>query len=188
MTVVITARLLVGIAVVMAATGAQAQSLADVARQEEARRGTFNTSAKVYTNSDLRSDFTKPPVTQSSPVVAAPPPPAPTASDAEPVQRPITQPGTEVERQAPSDKGEDYWRRRSAAIRSAIEEQQAQIVAIEQRLQSLLQSKTREDHRESELSSELVKKARVDLAYLQEEKTRFEAVAKANNVPDSWLR
>jgi hypothetical protein len=143
---------------------------------------------KVYTNSDLVSDFTSPPVAPP-PAAAAPPPVTKAAAVAEePLQTPVAAPGTEVERQAPSDKGEDYGRQRAATIRAAISGQQAQIDMLEGRVQSLARAKTAADQREGDLSADLLSRAKADLLSLEDEQTRFEALAKSKNVPESWLR
>jgi hypothetical protein len=173
-----------------AVRAASAQTLADVAKREADRRGAVRATGKVYTNTDLVSDFTTPTVPPPPPSAAAPKaePSVQKTAGEEPVQVPVAAPGTEVERQASSDKGEDYWRNKAAAIRSAIAGQQAEIAAIETRLQSLAVSKSANDRRENELSSMLLAKAKADLISLEEEKARFEALAKAKNVPASWLR
>jgi hypothetical protein len=142
----------------------------------------------VYSNSDLISDFTTPTAPPPPPAAPKAEPPAPKAVGEEPPQVPVAAPGTEVERQAPSDKGEDYWRNKAAAIRTAIAGQEAQIAAIQARVQGLAQGKTSADQREGELSSDLLTKAKADLVSLEEEKARFEALAKAKNVPAAWLR
>ena len=171
---------------------ASAQGLADVAKKEAERRETVKAPAKVYTNTSLVPDFTSPP----PPPAPAPAPavqetkPAPVSAspDEEPLQVPVAAKGTEVERQAPSDKGEDYWRGKAAAIRTAIAGQKAQIAALESRIADLSQGKTGTDQRESELSSGVLDRARADLVSLQEEQARFENLAKLKKVPASWLR
>jgi hypothetical protein len=185
---------IVGAFVLCAVVGgmAGAQSLADVAKREAERRGTATGAGKVYTNGDLKPDFTKPaappaapaPVAQKAAVQA----PGAPASTEEPLQVPVAAPGTEVERQASSDKGEDYWRNKAAAIRSAIEAQQARIAALESRVQGLAQGKTAADQREGDLSSGLLEKAKADLVSLEQEKARFEDVARSKNVPPAWWR
>ena len=177
------------IVVVLACThAASAQALADVAKREAARRGTVSSPGKVYTNGDLVSDFTKPSTPPPSPAPAAKAEAAPQKAAEEPLQTPVAAEGTEVERQAPSDKGEDYWRQKSATIRAAIEAQRAQIAALEGRVQSLAVGKTAADQREGGLSADLLARAKADLVSLEEEKARFEGLAKAKNVPASWLR
>jgi hypothetical protein len=178
---------------VVAACTADAQGLADVAKREAERRGTVSGAGKVYTNTDLVSDFTRP--VAPPPAPAAPTPQKETAPQAasaapteEPPQVPVAAEGTEVERQAPSDKGEDYWRNKAAAIRSAISAQQAQIAALETRVQDLAKGKTAADRREGDLSSTMLAKAKADLAFLEQDKARFEDVAKSKNVPAAWLR
>ena len=181
-------RVVVVALVSVTAASAHAQSLAEVARREAERRGHMKGDGKVYTNSDLTSDFTTP-ASPSPPRAAAPPPVTKSSAAAdEPLQVPVAAPGTEVERQAPSDKGEDYWRQRAATIRAAISGQRAQIDMLESRVQSLAQGKTAADQREGDLSADLLDRAKADLASLEEEKTRFEALAKSKNVPESWLR
>jgi hypothetical protein len=171
---------------------AEAQSLADVAKREADRRGAVTGAGKVYTNGDLKPDFTKPPAPPAAPAPvaekAAVQAPGTPASTEEPLQVPVAAPGTEVERQAPSDKGEDYWRNKATVIRSAIAAQQAQIAALESRVLSLAQGKTATDQREGELSASMLVKAKADLVSLEEEKARFEDVAKSKNVPAAWLR
>ena len=67
-----------GCAVLGCAAAAAAQSLADVARQEEERRKTIGTPGKVYTNESLRSE----------PASTAPVPAAPLASSAPTAESP----------------------------------------------------------------------------------------------------
>ena len=117
----------VTIVAMLAVSRVEAQSLADVAKREADRRGSAPATGKVYTNGDLTADFTNP-----SPAPA--PAPSATSAKSEPAaateevpQTPVAEPGTEVEQQAPSDKGEDYWRRKATAIRTAIAAQEAQI-------------------------------------------------------------
>ena len=167
---------------------AEGQSLADVAKQEAERRGTVTGAGKVYTNGDLKADFSKPPAPPPAPAAVTQKETAPATPTEEPLQVPVAAEGTEVEKQAPSDKGEDYWRHKAAAIHSAISAQQAQIAALESRVMSLAQGKTAADEREAELSAALLAKAKADLASIEQEKARFEDVARGKNIPASWLR
>jgi hypothetical protein len=187
-----TFRFVLGSAIVMAAvSNAAAQSLAEVAKREAERRGTVTKSGKVYTNSSLVEDFTKP--VTPVPAVAAPAPKteaAPAAGttkpEEEPLQVPVAAPGTEVERQAPSDKGEDYYRGKATIFRNAIAAQKAQIAALETRVASLSEAKTGTDLRERDLSSQALQKAKADLASIEEDRARFEAIARAKNAPSAW--
>ncbi len=63
-------------AVLGCAAAASAQSLADVARQEEERRKTIGTSGKVYTNGSLRSE-----PASTAPVPAPPPASSPPTAE-----------------------------------------------------------------------------------------------------------
>jgi hypothetical protein len=188
----VTVTAVAGVVWALGVSAAHAQSLADVAKREAERRGTVTASGKVYTNSDLQPDFSKPVAPAPAPAATPQPDAAPKAANAasteEPLQVPVAAPGTEVERQASSDKGEDYWRGKAAAIRSAIAQQEAQIAALESNVQNFAEAKTGTDRRERDLSSATLAKAKSDLAYLKEDKARFEAVAQSKNVPAAWLR
>ena len=61
LTAVVTALITIGPSFVAA------QTLADVARAEEARRKTVQKTAKVYTNGDLKADFTTSPAPATLP-------------------------------------------------------------------------------------------------------------------------
>ena len=57
--IAITAVVVLGFAALAQAQTTQTKPLADVAKDEEARRKTVRKPAKVYTNGDLRSDISK---------------------------------------------------------------------------------------------------------------------------------
>ncbi|MDH4065857.1 MAG: hypothetical protein OEW19_15770, partial [Acidobacteriota bacterium] len=64
---------LIVVALFAGAGSAQAQSLADIARAEAARRKAVSQPSKVYTNEALRPDFTKPtPAPDSTPAAGTP--------------------------------------------------------------------------------------------------------------------
>lgn len=172
---------------------AAAQSLAEVAKREAERRGTVTKSGKVYTNAGLIEDFTKPVTPAPSAAAAAPkaeaaPAASTTKAEEEPLQAPVAENGKEVAPQPFTDKGEQYWRRKASALRTAIAAQNAQIAALETRVASLIEAKTGTDMRERDLSSQALQKAKADLASLEEEKGRFEAVAKGKNIPAAWIQ
>jgi hypothetical protein len=111
-----------------------AQSLGDLAKQEEARRRAVATTGKVYTNDSLRP---APPVTGSessgdaASAPAAPPPPGPSSSDGK---------KEEVKPDAKPDspkKDEAYWRQRLQAERDAIERSKVLIDALQSRVSAL---------------------------------------------------
>ena len=103
----------------LCAVAVPAQSLADLARQEQERRKAVKASGKVYTNDSLGS--TAPPAVTTPaapPTVAAPAPPPAAAS-------PQAPPGSQVPAgEAPAagvvPKTEAEWRKRIAAERDAL--------------------------------------------------------------------
>jgi hypothetical protein len=124
---------------VAVATLAHAQSLADVARAEEARRKNVQKSSKTYTNDDLRADFTAPA-----------PPTAPPASmagaiAAQPAAKPGGPPAAGGAAAAPASgeaagaavRDQAYWSARINAARSAVERNRMFIDALQSRINAL---------------------------------------------------
>lgn len=114
---------------------ASAQSLADVARQEEERRKTVGAAAKVYTNDQLRP---APPVSAPTPVAGATvPKPAESqpsaASPAGDSAKPADQAVPTVEVRAT----EEAWRKRVAAEREAVSRSQILADALQSRISAL---------------------------------------------------
>jgi hypothetical protein len=101
---------------------ARAQSLADVARAEEARRKAVKQPAKVYTNDDLKPSNEPPrPAASTSSVGAAatvePPPAAPAAEDPK--------------------KTEKYWHERIALARTTLDHDKVLVDAVQSRINAL---------------------------------------------------
>jgi len=106
------------------------QSLADLAKKEEARRKAVKTPAKVYTNDTLKGDITKSPApaTPSTPSTA----PAPEPSTQVPS---VNLPGGKEPSSLQKD--EAQWRERMAGARSALERSRIFAEALQSRLNSL---------------------------------------------------
>src|SRR5262245_39747377 len=120
---------LVGTALLAVATPVAAQSLADVARAEEARRKAVKGQAKVYTNDTLRgADGGEPPLPPAAPAptpAAAGAPGATPAPAAGGTAKPATPPGAKpAAPQADPAKDEKYWRDRLASARDALRRSQ----------------------------------------------------------------
>jgi hypothetical protein len=117
------------------AAGLYAQSLGEVARQEEARRKSIKDPAKVYTNDNLRgSDIPAPPpaATTAQPPAAGTPAPGsaqPSAAAQPPGQAPAASPG--------DVKDEKYWRGRVDAARTALTRAQTFQDALQSRINAL---------------------------------------------------
>ena len=125
----------VGLAAVLAiSAAASAQTLGDVARQEEARRKTVKAPAKVYTNDSLRADPSSPqPAASGTPGSAAS-----SAGSAAPSTPDASKPaGTPAPAPDAGAKDEASWRKRIAAAREAVERAKLFADALQTRINSL---------------------------------------------------
>ncbi len=113
---------------------ANAQSLGDVARQEEARRKTVAKPAKVYTNDSLRRE----PAPTSG--AAAPSPAAGQTATTPPVQpqeqAPAPAPAAEAEKTV-EPRTEKYWRARVTAARDGAARSETLRDALQSRINAL---------------------------------------------------
>jgi hypothetical protein len=173
-----------GLAIVLAiGVAASAQTLGDVARQEQARRKSVKTPAKVYTNDNLKADTTSP----APPAAAAPAP----AADAK----------TEAEKPAASSpdsgaKDETYWKKRLADARAAFDRATAFAAALQVQINSLNADFTaRDDPAQRAKIANDRDKALAQLDTLQKEITAdTKAIAAVQEegrragVPAAWLR
>ncbi len=114
-------------------TAAAPQSLADVARAEQARRKTITGQAKVYTNEDLgKGDgVPAPPPATGTPANSAMPP-APAATGARPAAvKPAEAPP------AAAGQDEKYWRTRITDAKTAVQRSQAFHDALQSQINGL---------------------------------------------------
>jgi hypothetical protein len=167
---------------------AGAQSLADVARAEQARRKQQPAAGKVYTNTDLKRDHTA-----QTPGDALPPAPAaPETAAAEP-----TDPAAAVQ-DAPRQAGRDqaYWRGRITSAREQVERSQTFADALQTRINSLTADfVNRDDPAQRSVIEQNRLKAIAELERLQREiaaQTKaiadIEEEARKAGVPAGWLR
>jgi hypothetical protein len=115
---------------------ASAQSLADIARQEEARRKTVAGAGKVYTNEALQPE--PPPSPGSAP--AATPAPATPAAPATPPAAPGTEGAAKPADPAPAGatpKTEAEWKKRVADERDGLSRAQVFAEALQSRINVL---------------------------------------------------
>ena len=116
-----------GIGAAALSSSAGAQSLADVARQEEARRKGVQPAGKVYTNETLRADrapASPSPSTATAPGVTPAPQPAGPAVDAKPGADEPT-------------KDEKYWRQRLTDERDKLSRAETFAEALQSRINGL---------------------------------------------------
>jgi hypothetical protein len=113
--------------------GLAAQSLADVARQEQERRKTIKESAKVLTNKDLAA------VPAIEPAAPTPPPAADGAAPAEPGKStgaPDASGGAAKPVASPP-KDQDYWSSRAKSLRAELARNETFAVALQSRINAL---------------------------------------------------
>jgi hypothetical protein len=179
---------------------AAAQSLGDVARQEEARRKNVKPAAKVYTNDTLPpSDRPAPASPAPAADGAAPGQPATPAAAADPkaAEAPATSAPDGKSDAAPAGpRDEKYWRGRVEAARAAVTRAQTFQDALQTRINALATDFVNRDdpaqrnaiagERQKALAElDRVKKEIADgqkaIAAVQEE-------ARRANVPAGWVR
>jgi hypothetical protein len=179
-------------AAVLAATApATAQSLADVARAEEARRKTVKGQVKVYTNETLRGvDGGEPPSAPAPPVLATTP-----AGDtaAKPVDPPETKPAASG---AEAPKDEKFWRDSVAAARDALTRSQAFADALQSQVNGLYtefvnasdpaQRAVIEQKRLGAIAEQ--DRLKTDIARQTKALADIQDEARRANVPAGWLR
>lgn len=165
---------------------ASAQSLAELAKKEEARRKTVKGSGKVYTNGDLRPDITKNPS----------PPPTDAGAPVPSTQVPsVTLPGGKAE-PAPPAKDQAYWSGRMSTARAALERNRIFAEALQSRLNALNTDFVNRDDPAQRAQIELERQRalaeldRVKREVAEQTKTiaDIEEEARKAGVPPGWLR
>ena len=186
-----------GAIVLVCAAAASAQSLADLARQEEERRKTIKTSGKVYTNDSLR------PEPASTDPVSAAAPPAPSAPTAEPPTPSAGAPG--VETPTPTDpaaapgeapRTEADWRKRVTDERDALSRAQIFADALQSRINVLSADfVNRDDPAQRDVVAAERQKALTELDRVKQEieqhqkmMTTIQEEARRAGVPAGWVR
>ncbi|MGE0814355.1 MAG: hypothetical protein AB7O28_19915 [Vicinamibacterales bacterium] len=164
---------------------ASAQSLAEVARKESARRKE-QPAGKVYTNDSLRRDFTP-----SAPTSAAPPEGSPSEASAAPV------PSTEADQASEGPKKDEaYWRDRIGGAREQLARSEAFAAALESQINGLTAEFTsRDDPAQRSVVDGNRKKAIAEHERVQREiEAQRKAIAAIQDearkagVPAGWLR
>ena len=167
---------------------AQAQSLADVARAEEARRQDVAKAKKVYTNNDLKPDSSRPVAPPAAATGAVPDTTKPAAARAASAAAPAAAQG-EVRDQA-------YWSGRIGEARSQLDRNRAFATALQNRIDMLWTDFVNRDNPVERSAIERDRNAALaDLDRLKkevEEQTKgiaaIEEEARRAGVPAAWLR
>lgn len=183
----------IGALFVAVAAPLAAQSLADVARAEEARRKSVKGQAKVYTNETLRgADGAEPP--------EPPPPAAPAATtpEASAGDKPAATPGSKppAPRAGEPVRDEKYWRSRLAGARDALARSQNFADALQSQINALytefvnmddpIQRSVIEKKRLASIAEQ--DRVKADIAKQTKAIADIEDEARRANVPAGWLR
>lgn len=157
------------------------QSLADVARKEEARRKGVATPSKTYGNEDLAADPNPPPV-PAAPSNASAPPSSSTAPDASgntsPAGEPATAPTGAVAEEKPLNEAE--WRGRAAGLRARVQKAREDVEA--------LSGASHQDPREQAKVEAMMKSAQGVLERAEAAQRQFDIQAAAAGVPRHWIQ
>ena len=165
--------------------GVSAQSLADVAKAEEARRKTIKPGAKVYTNEDLgRTPSTS----------AAPTQPAPASSTAAKPGDPAAKPGEE--KPVDPTKTQAYWKERATTIQQSLSRNKLLLDALQSQVNGLnAEFVNMDDPGQRDLLQARLQRATGELQRVQqdiEKQTRAAAdlqdEARKAGVPAGWVR
>jgi hypothetical protein len=173
------------------ASPAAGQSLAAVARKEEARRKQLKQPSKVISNKDLRQGDTGPrPVTQPPAATPATPSPAPDAAAAD------ASGDKPLDESAQRDKDEQAWRQKTADAKLALERSQMYADALQSKINALWTDFTARDDPAQRAQLEIERKRA--LAEQERVKGEIEAQKKALSdleeearkagVPPGWVR
>ena len=178
-------------------SSAQGQSLAEMARQEQARRTAVKQPSKVYTNKDLRPEpGGAPPPAET--IQTAPAQPAPAEAPGSPGEgsaaKPV-EPAAPQGQQAPVE-DEAHWRDRITSARAGLEETRILIEAMQSRINALTADfAARDDPAQRAVIGNDRTQALAALARLQDDfqkKTQvisdIEEEARRAGVPPGWLR
>ena len=166
----------------MIQAGASAQSLADVAKAEEARRKTVKAAVKVYTNEDLGR------TPDTSPAPSAPVTGAGKAGEA------AAKPGGE--KPVDPTKTEAHWKDRATAIREALSRNKLVLDALQSQVSGMnAEYMNTDDPGHRGLLEARLKRASGELGRVQQEvenQTKAAAglqeEARKAGVPPGWLR
>lgn len=184
-------------AVLVASVPLAAQSLADVAKAEEARRKTVKGKVKVYTNESLRgADGGEPPapVTPQAASAAASAAANPAPAGAKPAPAPGAKPATPPA--ADTAKDEKFWRDRLAAARDALRRSQTFADALQSQINGLytefvnMSDPAQRSLIEQKRLGAIAEQDRVKADIARHTKTlaEIEDEARRANVPAGWLR
>jgi uncharacterized protein with ATP-grasp and redox domains len=172
----------------MAQSVGQNRPIADVARDEEARRNSVKKPAKVYTNGNLRTDIS---------AGVAPPPSAPSAGTPSGNTTPSnTTPGAPSAAAAPAAQDQAAWQSRIKTARDQVTRTQMFADSLQTRINSLTTDFVNRDDPAQKAKIEADRKAalaelervRKELEEQNKAVKAIEEEARRAGVPVGWLR
>jgi hypothetical protein len=169
-----------------------AQTLAEIARQEEARRKEIRQPSKVYTNKDLAS--VPPPSAPATVPAPSETPATPVAADSKDGAKEAAPP--QDTKETGTVKDQKYWSGRMQALRTGLDRDQTYSDAMQSRINALTTDFTaRDDPAQRAVIGRDRQKAidELDRLKLAIERTRkaiadLEEEARRASVPPGWLR
>jgi hypothetical protein len=188
-------RTVLAIGMVLVATAAGAQSLAEVAKKEEARRKEIKAPSKVLTNDDLKryGSSSQPAPGPASSQGAPPAAGAPAAGqDAAKQAGAPPQPGTEQE----PVKDEAWWRNRLGEAQAILDRDKVLVESLQTRANALVNDfQARDDPAQRAQLAEVRQRTLSELKRVQEEIAAttqniadIREEARRAGVPPGWLR
>jgi hypothetical protein len=179
--------------VAIVAVPASAQSLAEIAKKEQARRkaieGAKAAPKKVYTNDDL-----KPPATPARPAGDTPAaaPPAGTPAEGSGDQ----QAAADQAKPPQDEKGEEYWRARISQAREELRRNEMFLDALQSRVNALSTDFVNRDdpYQRAQIADDRQKalaemdRVKQDIETVKKQIADIEEEARQAGVPPGWLR
>lgn len=182
---------------VAAPVGAAGQSLAELARKEEARRQASPQAQKTYKNEDLRQVAPPPGMTEVAPRPASSDAPAPATDTPATAAPAAAAPATSAPASpAPAPKDQKYWATRIGEARSALERSRIFADALQSRLNALATDIVNRDDPAQRSQLELERqrslgeldRVRLEIAAQTKAIADIEEEARRAGVPPGWLR
>ena len=177
-----------------------AQSLGDLARQEEARRKAVPKPAKVYTNETLRPDgpapVPSPPAPGASPASPASATPPATAASSAPAAGQAQAAATPAAPASAAPQGEAAWRKKVADARAGLERSKTFQDALQSRINALSADFVNRDDpaQRSQVGADRQKalaeleRVKLEIQQFQKQIGDIQEEARRAGVPAGWVR
>ncbi len=183
--------LVVALVLIVLSSAVGAQSLADVARAEQARRKEQPKPSKVYTNDSIKTD-----ITQSTPSVVPSDGTAPAAPSDAVAPAPASAEAPKADSAGGERRDQAYWKGRMTSAREQLERSKTFGDALQSRVSALTQDfVNRDDPAQQSVIAQNRVKAVAELERVQREivsQTKaiaaIEDEARKAGVPPGWLR